>query len=145
LADVDADDDESLGVRRGSPGVECFFSGVSVELADPESCDGAFVALAASGESLLVGTEVLLDAERSSTSLPFPPIALDVFALSSFICTSALIFVPGTLVLVFFSLTSLDTTPRFASDFAAATAAVLLETLGLPLLDELAAADGDRL
>jgi hypothetical protein len=58
-----------------------------------------------------------LDAGDSVCSFPFPPVILDAFALSSFICTSVFGFDPSVFTLGFFSLASFDITPRFASGF----------------------------
>jgi hypothetical protein len=100
-------------------------AGVSAEVPEPASRDDTLGTLVAEPGRLFAGPgpgpsgrDADLEAGESVGSFPFPPITLDTFALSSFICTSVVLgFELSVFDLAFFSLASLDVTPRFASGF----------------------------
>lgn len=111
---------ESLCVGRASTGVEGL-SSVSAEFPDPSSGDVLGVFDADPGSLFAVPCELDpgLEAGNSVVSLLFAAalVTLAAFVVSSFISTSVFGFGPSALALTFFSLTSFDTTPRFASGF----------------------------
>jgi hypothetical protein len=106
---------------------------------DPASCGDSLGAFGIDPGSLFAGpcvTDADLGAGGSVVSFPFPLETLDSFALSSFICTSVFSFGPSAFARGFFSLGSLDVTPRFVSGFEEP----LGVALGVFALDELALA-----
>jgi len=113
---LDCEEVDSFGVGWASAGV-AGLDGVST----PSCADALRVFDAADPESLFAGPcerDIDLDAGEFVGSFAFALAALkDAFALSSFICTSVLGFCPSAFTLAFFSLTSFDITPRFASGF----------------------------